>query len=76
MCLAIPARVKEIKGSYAVVDYGGVTREASLDFVQDVEEGDYVVVHLGYAISKLSEREAEESLNTWRELLERLEDER
>ena len=72
MCLAIPGVVKEIRGSVAVVDYGGVRKEADISLLSDVKVGDYVIVHVGYAITKLSEREARESIQTWKEALERL----
>ncbi len=75
MCVAMPGLVKEIKGNLAIVDYGGIVKEASLEFLEGVEVGDYVIVHVGYAISKLSKEEAEESLRVWKELLERLGDE-
>jgi len=69
MCLAVPAQVLEIKGSEAILDFGGVKREANISFLDDVEVGDYLVVHVGFAIQKLSKEEAEESLKLWKELL-------
>lgn len=70
MCLAVPARVIEISGDLARVDFGGgVIREVNISLV-DVEVGDYVLVHAGYAIQVLDEEEAEETLELWRELLE------
>ena len=66
MCLAVPGRVSRrwadgdlIKG---IVDFGGVTREACLNYVPDVQVGEYVIVHVGFAISKLDEREASRTL--------------
>ncbi len=72
MCLAIPGVVKEIRGNIAVVDYGGVVKEADISLLSDVRVGDYVIVHVGYAITKLTESEAKESIATWKEALERL----
>ncbi|NOZ58142.1 MAG: HypC/HybG/HupF family hydrogenase formation chaperone [Euryarchaeota archaeon] len=72
MCLAIPGVVREIRGSLAVVDYGGVAKEVDISLLEEVEVGDYVIVHVGYAISKLSEEEAKRSIETWKEALERL----
>ncbi|MBT8171962.1 HypC/HybG/HupF family hydrogenase formation chaperone [Candidatus Bathyarchaeota archaeon] len=70
MCLAIPAKVLEINENLAKVDFGqGVAREVNIMLV-DVKIGEYVLVHAGYAIEKLDQRAAEESLETWREILE------
>lgn len=63
MCLAIPARVIELTGGDgARVDFGGVRREISLALVDDVAVGDYVIVHVGYALSRLDAEEAERTL--------------
>jgi hydrogenase expression/formation protein HypC len=75
MCLAIPAKVVEIRESVAIVDFGGVRREARLDFVKDVKIGDYVIVHTGFAIEKLDEKTALESLKAWEEVFKVLEGE-
>lgn len=69
MCLAIPARVIEVNGDLAKVDFGGVVREVNVSLV-DAKVGDYVLVHAGYAIQVLDEKEARETLDLWRELLE------
>ena len=70
LCLAIPARVLEVNGDVAKVDFGqGVAREVNVMLV-DAIVGDYVLVHAGYAIEKLDQKAAEESLQTWREVLE------
>ena len=70
LCLAIPAKVLEVNGDLAKVDFGqGVAREVNIILV-DVKVGEYVLVHAGYAIEKLDQKAAEESLNTWREILE------
>ena len=70
LCLAIPARVLEVKGDIAIVDFGeGVAREVNVMLVE-AEVGEYVLVHAGYAIEKLNQKAAEESLKTWQEILE------
>jgi hydrogenase expression/formation protein HypC len=63
MCLAIPVRVVELCGeSTAIVDLDGVRKEISLALVDDVQVGDYVIVHVGYALSKLDAAEAARTL--------------
>ncbi|MBS7624678.1 HypC/HybG/HupF family hydrogenase formation chaperone [Candidatus Bathyarchaeota archaeon] len=69
MCLAIPAKVIEISGDLARVDFGGIVREVNVSLV-DVKVGDYVLVHAGYAIQVIDEAEAEETLELWRKILE------
>lgn len=70
MCLAIPAKVLEVKGDIAKVDFGqGVAREVNVMLV-NAKVNEYVLVHAGYAIEKLDQKTAEESLKTWREILE------
>ena len=70
MCVAVPAEVLEIEGSEATLDYGGVRRKANIDFLDDVKVGDFVVVHVGFAIQKLDKEEARESLKLWKQILE------
>ena len=74
MCLAVPAKVLEINGKVAIVDFGGVKREARLDLLPDVKVGDYVIVHTGFAIEKLDERTAKEILQAWEEDLKAMEE--
>ena len=63
MCLAIPAKVVQLReGDQALVDLAGVRKEISLALVEDVRPGDYVIVHVGYALQKLDTREAEKTL--------------
>lgn len=62
MCLAVPGKIKKINGRLAEVDFAGVSREAALDLVTDAGVGDYILVHAGYAIQKMDEAEAEETL--------------
>lgn len=69
MCLAVPARVLEINGENAKVDFGdGITREINFALVE-ARVGDYVIIHAGFAIEVLDEEEAKETLRTWSELL-------
>lgn len=63
MCLAIPTRVVELlPDAQALVDLGGVRKTVSLELVDDVAPGDYVIVHVGYALSRLDADEAERTL--------------
>jgi hydrogenase expression/formation protein HypC len=69
MCLAIPARVEEMTGAdTAIVNLGGVRKEISLALVEDVAVGDYVIVHVGYALQKLDPEEAERTLLMFAEM--------
>jgi hydrogenase expression/formation protein HypC len=68
MCLAIPARVVAIpEPQIALVDLSGVQKRVSLELVDDVAPGDYVIVHVGYALTKLDPDEAEKTLRTFAE---------
>ena len=69
MCLAVPMRVVTIDGDVAICEIDGVCREASLMMVDDVTVNDYVLIHAGFAIEKLDESEAEETLRQMREVL-------
>jgi len=71
MCLAIPARVVQIsEQSLGLVELGGVVREASFMLLPDAQVGDYVLLHAGYALQKVDEAEAEETLRLLAELAE------
>jgi hydrogenase expression/formation protein HypC len=66
MCLALPVRVIELKdGDMATVDLGGVRKDISLALVEGVAVGDYVILHVGYALSRLDPAEAERTLETF-----------
>ena len=68
MCLALPVRVVELKdGDQAVVDLGGVRKEISLALVEGVAAGDYVILHVGYALTRLDPVEAERTLAAFAE---------
>lgn len=68
MCLAVPAKVVEIRGEQAVVDLGGVRKEVSLALVDGVVEGDYVIIHVGFALQRLDTAEAEQTLTLFRQI--------
>ena len=65
MCLAIPGKVISIDGNTAMVDYGGVRKKASLLVLPDVKVGDMIMVHAGFAIAKVSEQEAQETIDAF-----------
>lgn len=72
MCLGVPGRIVEIteKGGLkmARVDFGGIFREACLDYVPEAKVGEYCVIHVGFAISLLSEKEAMETLDLLKQI--------
>jgi hydrogenase expression/formation protein HypC len=72
MCLAIPGKVEEITTDGMIrvgrVNFGGVVKNVCLDYVPEVEVGDYTIVHVGFAISKIDEETAEQTLRDFREL--------
>lgn len=74
MCLGIPGMITSIYESDGLrmgnIDFSGVQREACLDYVPEAEIGDYVVVHVGFAISRLSEEEAQKTLSLIREIMD------
>lgn len=72
MCLAIPGRVEEIstEGDLRMgrVNFGGVIKKVCLDYVPEIEVGDYAVVHVGFAISRLDAESAEQTLELFRQM--------
>ncbi len=72
MCLGIPGKIIEIKEQNGLlmgkIDFGGITREACLAAVPQAQLGDYAIVHAGFAISLLSEEEAQATLDALREI--------
>ena len=68
MCLAVPVKVVEIDGQNAKVELGGLTRQANITLVPDTRVGDYILLHAGYAIQRLDEKEAEETLSLFNEM--------
>ena len=77
MCLSIPSKVVEIlPDNYAIVDTMGVKRKVSLDLMPEpVEIGDYVLIHVGYAMTKMSEEDALESIKVYEEIIKHIEEE-
>ena len=67
MCLAVPMQVKEINGEMGKVEIGGVSRDVGLMLLEDIQIGDWVIVHAGIAISKINDQEAEETLKLLKE---------
>jgi hydrogenase expression/formation protein HypC len=75
MCLAIPGKVASVRGQDPLmrmgkIDFGGVLKEASLAYVPEAQVGDYVIVHAGFAISRLDEEEAVKVFEYLREMQE------
>ena len=68
MCLAIPSKIVKIKNTIGTIDAGGVKKEISLLLLENARIGDYVIVHAGFAIHKIDESTAMESLKYLREL--------
>jgi hydrogenase expression/formation protein HypC len=68
MCLSVPGRVVEIQNNMARVEVGGVIRDVSMDVCPDVVVGEYVLIHTGFAIQKLDEKEALETLDLLRKM--------
>jgi len=70
MCLAVPMEVKKITDNWAVVEYEGNRQEVRLDVIDyQPEVGDYVIIHAGFAIHRIDEEEAKESLQYWKEMM-------
>ena len=74
MCLGVPGKIIEIDDSgemrMAKIDFGGIVREACLEYLPEAKLGDYTIIHVGFAISLLSEEEAQESLAMLREIVD------
>ena len=72
MCLAIPGKVESISTDGMIrtgrVNFGGVVKNVCLDYVPELEVGDYTIVHVGFALSKIDEQTAQETLATFREM--------
>ncbi len=75
MCLAVPGKITSISGTDPLtrmgrIDYGGILKEASLAYVPEANVGDYVIVHVGFAISRVDEEEANKVFEYLREMEE------
>lgn len=69
MCLAIPGKIEKIlEDNYALADFGGVKKKICIDFLTNVKVGEYVNVHVGFAINKIGEKQAKENLRIIREI--------
>jgi hydrogenase expression/formation protein HypC len=74
MCLAVPGKVISIENTagedpkIARVDFAGVIKNICIDWLPDVKVGEYVIVHVGFALNKIDEKEAEETLNLLKEM--------
>ena len=72
MCLAVPGKITELHDDRGVpmarVDFGGITREACMAYLPDARPGDYVLIHVGFAITQMDEAEAARTLADLREL--------
>ncbi len=70
MCLGIPGKIIEIKKNVAKVDVGGFLRDISIELCPEVSIGEYVLIHTGFAIQKVDEKEAEETLELLKKMVE------
>ncbi len=70
MCLAIPGELKSINGTIGLVDFGGVRKEVDLSFLPEAEVGDFVLVHVGFAIQKVNRKRALEARKLFSEMKE------
>jgi hydrogenase expression/formation protein HypC len=68
MCLAVPMKLISIEGNKGIVELSGIKKEISLNLLKDVEIGDYLIIHAGFAIEKLNEEEAKKTLAIWEEI--------
>jgi hydrogenase expression/formation protein HypC len=70
MCLAVPARVTEVHDAHwATVEVGGTTKRISIDLIEDVRIGEYVLLHVGFALQKVDEEEARKTLELFEEMV-------
>ena len=69
MCLAVPSKIIEINDSMAKVDVDGVVRDASIMLIDNAKVGEYVIVHAGFAINKLDEKAALQTIEDMRKIL-------
>ena len=76
MCLAVPGLVESVEGRTAIIDFGGVKREAVIDLMEpgSIRPGVYVLVHTGFVIQLMEKQEALETLEAWREVLSHVEE--
>lgn len=71
MCLAMPAQITKMLGNQrALVNLGGIEKEISTSLLEDIAEGDYVILHVGYALTRLDEQEAQKTLLLFAEMMQ------
>ena len=70
MCLAIPGKIISIDGNSAIVDFDGIEQEIIIALVLNPEVGKYVIIHAGYAIEQMDEKDAMEAIEQWKEIAE------
>ncbi len=70
MCLAIPGKIVKIEGHSALVDFDGIQQDVIIALVLNPEVGKYVIVHAGYAIEQMDEKDALEAIEQWKEIAE------
>jgi len=70
MCLAIPGKIVSIDGNTAIVDFDGIKQEIIIALVLNPEVGKYVIIHAGYAIEQMDEKDAIEAIEQWKEIAE------
>ncbi len=63
MCLSLPGKIVEINGENASIDYGGIAKEANVSLLENIQKGDYVLVHVGFAIERVDEKQAKGMYN-------------
>ena len=68
MCLAIPGKIVEINENWAIVDFDGIKQNVIIALIQSPEVGKYVIVHAGYAIEQMDEKDALEAIEQWKEI--------
>jgi len=71
MCLAVPALVIEVNGDIASVEFGGIKRDVNITLIDSPKKGDFVLIHVGYAIHRISQEDAQETLIIWEEMLKK-----
>jgi hydrogenase expression/formation protein HypC len=70
MCLSVPAKIVQVEKNMAKAEVGGLLREISIDLCPEVAVGEYVLIHAGFAIQRLDEKEAKETLDLLKQLAE------
>lgn len=68
MCLAIPGKILEINGNSALVDLDGIKQKTIIALIQNPEVGKYVIIHAGYAIEMMDEKDALDAIEGWKEM--------